>query len=255
MNASLNLSSLRGDILATLMSNNTGAGTSEEDGNGSSETGTAGSGTDSKQSDSGNTASGSMEEASTDSAGDSSAAEGDTAGNSQDKEGKTDASSSDSKSTSASDNKEGSSADTQENGTSDSSSPDINKTRSKSKKAKTGEENTEDTTDDSDLLGKVEDLDAASGDGTEENPYVFNLTAEGKVKGSVLNELVGENRIKPLYAQFNFQGEDSPITFTPDYYATGIGTISEYSLYSLEEIKDTIVPSLKNVSCKTALIR
>ncbi len=243
MNASLNLSSLRGDILATLMSNNTVAGTSEEDGNGSSETGTAGSGTDSKQSDSGNTASGSVEEASTDSAGDSSAAEGDTAGNSQDKEGKTDASSSDSKSTSASDNKEGSSADTQENGTSSSSSSDKNKTRSKSKKAKTGEENTEDTTDDSDLLDKVEDLtNAASGDGTEENPYVFNLTAEGKVKGSVLNELVGENRIKPLYAQFNFQGEDSPITFTPDYYATGIGTISEYSL---EEIKDTIVPSLK----------
>lgn len=207
MNASLNLSSLRGDILATLMSNNTVAGTSEEDGSGSSETGTAGSGTDSKQSDSGNTASGSAEEASTDSAGDSSAAEGDTAGNSQDKEGKTDASSSDSKSTSASDNKEGSSADTQENDTSDSSSSDKNKTRSKSKKAKTGEENTEDTTDDSDLLGKVEDLtDAASGDGTEENPYVFNVnTNDVTIKGSLLNQLVGEEE-KDVYAFF-FQYE------------------------------------------------
>ncbi|CVI70449.1 Efflux pump periplasmic linker BepF [Eubacteriaceae bacterium CHKCI004] len=207
MNASLNLSSLRGDILATLMSNNTGAGTSEEDGSGSSETGTAGSGTDSKQSDSGNTASDSVEEDSTDSAGDSSAAEGDTAGNSQDKEGKTDASSSDSKSTSASDNKEGSSADTQENDTSDSSSSDKNKTRSKSKKAKTGEENTEDTTDDSDLLGKVEDLtDAASGDGTEENPYVFNVnTNDVTIKGSLLNQLVGEEE-KDVYAFF-FQYE------------------------------------------------
>src|SRR5699024_3676759 len=94
----------------------------------------------------------------------------------------------------------------QENDTSASSSSDKNKTRSKSKKAKTGEENTEDTTDDSDLLGKVEDLDAASGDGAEENPYVFNVnTNDVTIKGSLLNQLVGEEE-KDVYAFF-FQYE------------------------------------------------
>lgn len=87
------------------------------------------------------------------------------------------------------------------------------------------------------LLDSVDSLeDAESGDGSKENPYVFNLSENAVVKGSVLNQLIGESRPVRLYAEFHF-GDDNVKIFTPDVYATGIGEIKEYTLDEIETIQ------------------
>lgn len=223
MNASLNLSSLRGDILARLMSSSDQEDKTTEE----SDSNTL------KTTDSETTASSETEETSgTDAAGETmrtTESSGTTAGSSTET-GTTESTTESSTSTGT----ESSSADTQKETT--GSSDAKKQTESAAPEAKTSSEEEEETGE-SELLDLVDNLeeDKASGDGSEESPYVFKLSADAVVKGSVLNDIIGENRPTPLYAEFHFG--DKVVTFTPDVYATGIGEVKEYNLEEIEAIQ------------------
>lgn len=188
MNASLNLSSLRGDILARLMSNSDQEDKTTEE----SASDTSGA----EESGAGTTASGDTEQTSgTDTSGETTESSGTTAGSST--ETGTAGSTTE---TGASSETESSSADTQKETTGSSAAK--KQTRSTAPEAKTSSEEEEETGK-SELLDLVDNLeeDKASGDGSEENPYIFNLNSSAEIKGSVLSQLVGEEK-KNIYAYF-----------------------------------------------------
>ena len=187
MQASLNLSSLKGDILAKMMKSDADSveGNSEESSEGSSE-----SQKKAKQQSDGNGEEGGENPGGETPGGGNSEEEGETPGSGSGEEG----------------------GETPGSGS--------------------GEEGGE-----TPLLDSVDSLeDAESGDGSKENPYVFNLSENAVVKGSVLNQLIGESRPVRLYAEFHF-GDDNVKIFTPDVYATGIGEIKEYTLDEIETIQ------------------
>ena len=187
MNASLNLSSLRGDILARLMGNSDQEDKTTEE----SASDTSGA----EESGAGTTASGDTEQTSgTDTSGETTESSGTTAGSST--ETGTAGSTTE---TGASSETESSSADTQKETTGSSAAK--KQTRSTAPEAKTSSEEEEETGK-SELLDKVTSLDeASSGNGSEENPYIFNLNSSAEIKGSVLSQLVGEEK-KNIYAYF-----------------------------------------------------
>lgn len=188
MNASLNLSSLRGDILARLMSTSDQNDKTTEE----SDSNTLGT-TESKTTESGDT----EETSSADTAGETTRtteSSGTTAGSSTET-GTTESTTEGSASTGT----ESSSADSQKDTSASSSTK--NQTQSAAPEAKTSSEEKEET-EGSKLLDTVNSLDdASSGNGSEESPYVFNLNSSAEIKGSVLRQLVGEES-KNVYAYF-----------------------------------------------------
>lgn len=82
--------------------------------------------------------------------------------------------------------------------------------------------------------------DRASGSGTEEDPYIFNLTLEGKVKGSLIKSLISEGKYAEFRAYKSETSKNPTATFelSPDTKVNVYGDDS-YTVNQLNEGGDT----------------
>lgn len=205
MNASLNLSSLKGDILARLMSSRAEEDETTKEDSDSTETDGSGSGTTASTSTEEVSSTDSTEETSgTDSTNETSASKETTADSSDETEttqGTTKSGTSASTESTSTDDEDSNTSGATSTAEKQQTGSTVQKSKIAGKKGRSGSED-EDT-----LLDSVDSLDDAApgGDGSEENPYVFNLAEDAEIKGSVLNQLVGEEETN-IYAYF-FQYE------------------------------------------------
>lgn len=200
MNASVNLSALKGDILATVMNSDA----TEKDSTSDTESSTAAS-----------EATTSSETTTTESATTTADTETDT----QTKESTKDTSTDDT-------SKQTTTATTKEENSTTKSKSSVQKSKSAKKSGEEKQTN---------YLESIDSLeDKTSGDGSEENPYIFYVKETGKIKASVLNELAGENISKQIYAEIHVENNDTAIIITPDYFFYFEDGKEEYSLGELK---------------------
>lgn len=91
------------------------------------------------------------------------------------------------------------------------------------------------------LKALVNDIgDKASGSGTEEDPYIFNLTLEGEVKGSLIKSLISEKRYAEFRAYKSETSKNPTATFelSPDT-KVNVYEDDSYTVNQLNEGGDT----------------
>lgn len=226
MNASVNLSALKGDILATVMNSDATEDT-EKDSTSDTESSTVAS-----------EATTSSETTTTESENTTADTETDTQTTESTKDASTD--------------------DTSKQTTTDTTKEENSTTKSKSslQKAKSAKKSEEES---SSLLTSVVSLEnAASGDGSQDQPYIFNVATDVTIKKEVLDQLIGEEK-KEIYAYF-FQydsdedyeadAQETPedrddfigkIIINPDKYAASWSQ-EEYSFSDVQAaIKDRVL--------------